>query len=386
MLTGRRLIEGDSGPAAIPAVLAGEFPRPRDLKPDVPAELERIALKALAGDREVRYASAAAMRQDLEAFALSAGYLLSSSDLADFVREASEKKPTDPPPSEEGEKTAESVPSKIPTTPLSPSPNAPGENAFDALLGAELERLDAAEPFSVFTSGSRGGRISRPSTASIERSSRSSLPRSSTVSIDVEVGEPEVATRPPVETSPSTFVPRPSPARHLLWGVPLALLAIIGAGLIVTRADDPENAPSDPAPAPRDPPPVSLAGDDPAETAELPIGAETPEAPPIAPDPPADPGPVKRGRPDRERPAPTGDATEPPRPPPAAGAQLSVNTDPWSYVYVDGRRVRHTPLLGHALPAGRHTLRFHNPELGLERSQTVDLAPGEHRRISLDLR
>ncbi|MCC7536843.1 MAG: PEGA domain-containing protein, partial [Deltaproteobacteria bacterium] len=68
------------------------------------------------------------------------------------------------------------------------------------------------------------------------------------------------------------------------------------------------------------------------------------------------------------------------------GALLSVNTDPWSNVFVDGRMVRATPLLRHRVTAGRHRVVVRNPGLGLERAMTVELAPGEHRRITFDLR
>jgi predicted Ser/Thr protein kinase len=67
-VTGRRLWLGKSEVAILQERLAARVPRPRDVRPDVPEALERIALRALADDPSGRYATAAAMRADLEDF------------------------------------------------------------------------------------------------------------------------------------------------------------------------------------------------------------------------------------------------------------------------------------------------------------------------------
>jgi serine/threonine-protein kinase len=54
-------------------VLNGEIPSPREKKPEVPEELERICMKALASDRNNRYPTAADLEQDLENFLGSLG-------------------------------------------------------------------------------------------------------------------------------------------------------------------------------------------------------------------------------------------------------------------------------------------------------------------------
>ncbi len=48
--------------------IAGECPPPKELKPDIPEELERITLKAMSADIDKRYNSAVDLMRDLEAF------------------------------------------------------------------------------------------------------------------------------------------------------------------------------------------------------------------------------------------------------------------------------------------------------------------------------
>ena len=55
------------------------------------------------------------------------------------------------------------------------------------------------------------------------------------------------------------------------------------------------------------------------------------------------------------------------------------------HVAIDGRRVGRTALRNHPVAPGRHTIVVENPQAGLRRQVTVDLAAGESRRISVDL-
>ena len=66
--TGRRLFRGRNQMETLRLITDSEYPRPRDLNPNLPEPLERIILKALAKDREQRYQSARQMQADLEAF------------------------------------------------------------------------------------------------------------------------------------------------------------------------------------------------------------------------------------------------------------------------------------------------------------------------------
>ncbi len=64
-LTGRPPYEGDD-PMTILAQVGGPFPHPRDLRPDVPSDLEHLLLKCLQKDPRERFANAGELRMALD--------------------------------------------------------------------------------------------------------------------------------------------------------------------------------------------------------------------------------------------------------------------------------------------------------------------------------
>jgi serine/threonine-protein kinase len=68
LLTGKAPFAGASTPEILRQVGKGEFPRPRRVKPGVPAALEAVCLKAMALKPEDRYPSARALADDIEHF------------------------------------------------------------------------------------------------------------------------------------------------------------------------------------------------------------------------------------------------------------------------------------------------------------------------------
>lgn len=64
---------------------------------------------------------------------------------------------------------------------------------------------------------------------------------------------------------------------------------------------------------------------------------------------------------------------------------LSVNSEPWSVVYVDGVKVRNTPLVRHRLRAGRHHVRLVNAGRKLSAVRTVKIKPDKETQLSVKL-
>ena len=65
MATGRRAFQGDTAAVMHDAILHQSFPSPRNLNGEIPVNLERIIGRALQKDRNLRYQTAAEIRQDL---------------------------------------------------------------------------------------------------------------------------------------------------------------------------------------------------------------------------------------------------------------------------------------------------------------------------------
>ncbi len=86
-LTGKGLYERASEYETVAAiVLDPDVPSLREVRPDVPEELDRIVARALAKDRDQRYPNADELQSDLDAFNARAGYRLRPADIADDLR------------------------------------------------------------------------------------------------------------------------------------------------------------------------------------------------------------------------------------------------------------------------------------------------------------
>jgi eukaryotic-like serine/threonine-protein kinase len=68
LTTGKRLFKGQSEYETLKLICEREYPRPSQVQPDYPVDLEPIVMKALAKDPSARYQSARELQSDLEAF------------------------------------------------------------------------------------------------------------------------------------------------------------------------------------------------------------------------------------------------------------------------------------------------------------------------------
>ncbi len=82
---GRRLFRADNEAATVLMIVKCDVQRPTEIRSDYPPELERIVMKALEGDREKRYATAADMARDLDRYIASGGVPYGAAEVSDFM-------------------------------------------------------------------------------------------------------------------------------------------------------------------------------------------------------------------------------------------------------------------------------------------------------------
>lgn len=86
MLTSRPLFSGDSDLTVLEKVRNVEIPKPRDINKEIPAEMERIILKALTRDVEERYQWASEMQEDLERYMYTTQPIYTSKRLGTWMQ------------------------------------------------------------------------------------------------------------------------------------------------------------------------------------------------------------------------------------------------------------------------------------------------------------
>jgi eukaryotic-like serine/threonine-protein kinase len=87
-LTGERLFHSESDFTTLERVRDADVPRPRDVYPELPEEIERVVLRALAKDPADRYQHGREMYRDLQAFLRSQAHPYTASALGAWVRKA----------------------------------------------------------------------------------------------------------------------------------------------------------------------------------------------------------------------------------------------------------------------------------------------------------
>jgi serine/threonine-protein kinase len=75
-----------SGPRAMSKILAGDYKRPTELKPNYPEGLEEVIITSIHKDKEKRYPTAEAQRLAIEDWLSRSGHVVTAGDLARVVR------------------------------------------------------------------------------------------------------------------------------------------------------------------------------------------------------------------------------------------------------------------------------------------------------------
>ena len=85
VLVGRRLFRRETELAIIHDILEGKVPPPSKLRPEIPAEIDKIVMKAIEKDVKNRYQSAQEMQLAIERFLSSGGHPVTTLDVQAFM-------------------------------------------------------------------------------------------------------------------------------------------------------------------------------------------------------------------------------------------------------------------------------------------------------------
>jgi serine/threonine-protein kinase len=338
-VTGSRLFKGVNEAATLNLTLSEEVSSPSLRRPDLPRDLEKILMRALERDPAKRYATAAEMRDELEAW-LNARELLPGTSVSQLMQRLFSK---------ERREQQQQIAGLLSSQPDLPAES--GVTRIAPLLGtsATLTSLQGTQVSSV------------------------------TDLMDELTRQRRATTR-------------------LLCGLLVLVACALAFGMywtLVRPAQTPlvASAPNAPAPAK-----VAAAVSVPVASAASPSAshARAVESPASATTtkatskttalPPVSAAHLAKARSDA---AETATVPTPPTVPVTAAAEtglLSLDTNPWSTVSLGGRVLGTTPLVGVSLPVGTHALVLSNPELGLKTTYQVTIMAGHTtaRRVGLE--
>jgi hypothetical protein len=61
-----------------------------------------------------------------------------------------------------------------------------------------------------------------------------------------------------------------------------------------------------------------------------------------------------------------------------AECSITINSVPWSELWIDGKNTsRHTPVVDHKIPCGKHKLAFKRPEMQIDQTENINVRPGQ---------
>ncbi len=355
-LAQRHLFKRETDFLTFQAITSDPIPDVCEVRPDVPPELGATLAMALARDPSERFANARAFGEALARAVSSLGGVYTPAMISveftrafadtlhnqrDLLQEAREGRAWD---LDEENPLGEQM-----TTPVS--------NLYRKGLEAQAEVAELV---------ARQGGTDRARRDPTPLPKRALSPRS----------QPGFASPPPKTATMQVEVPRSS---KLLWtvgiaGVLLALAAIAAAGyLYMQHKEEPAVAvapPVTPVPVPMPVPVPAAAIPDAAVAVVVDAGVVAPDAAETAstvtPPPPTHPD---------KRPPAAKPHTQPAQPSGPPGF-ITIDSNPFATIAVDGRRLGETPLVNVSLGPGRHTVRA-TLSSGASRAQSITIESGK---------
>ncbi|HYH98705.1 serine/threonine-protein kinase [Hyalangium sp.] len=355
LVTGSRLFQFPDPLTALKVVASDDpIPLAHERSPDVPEALSRIIARALARDPAQRYPTARHFQNALEEWLRTQQDVPGSAELGQYMSER-----------------------------------------FSARIQERARLLDAA----------RSGELTPNSTRRAARSSTGDSMPGSPLPVEEETTLEQAWRR-------RSWLPLAGAAVLLILVGAGAVLALLPGASVEPPVPPPVSAPVAPAPPvltiETDPPGALIrvdgkeAGRSPLTLHSLPLGEHSVSAtlegrksaerqvkldnpgeramvvlalapePVLPPTPDPQPKPPEPKPPEPKPPEPT---TRPPKRP--ALGKLTLDTTPWTRVFLRKQRLGDTPLIDHALPAGRHQLRLINEEKNISTVIEVEIRAGQ---------
>jgi hypothetical protein len=346
MVTGSRLFHYPDPLAALQAVASEEpLPLAHERSPEVPESLSRIIAQALARNQEVRYASARQFHVALEEWLRSQPVVPGAAELAAYMTELFSAR------IEERVQLLEAARSGA-LTPASASRAMPGHTANSMPMGRAPahEEVTSVEQLPV--------RQRWPWLAGV-----AGLVLAVAIGLGILLSADPVVTPVTPPPAPVTAVPpvltietEPAGAQVLVNGKevgrsPLTLDTLeLGEHTVQALLEGRQSASRQ----------VKLGH--PGERAMV-VLVLAPEPVPVPPRPPVEP---PESEPDRVKKTAA-----------VATGKLTLDTTPWTRVFLRGKKLGDTPLVNVTLPAGTHQLKLVNEEKNLSAVIEVDIRAGK---------
>ncbi|QRK13738.1 serine/threonine protein kinase [Archangium violaceum] len=349
LVTGTRLFPSTDS-LGVMNMLAGETPLPlaHERNPRVPESLSRIISRALARQPAQRYPSARHFHAALQAWLRGLPKVPDCCELARFMTQLFGERIQERARLLESARSGDLTPSSARRVAgrSQSSPSMPGHVLGSLELTAKLSTPRRSRwPWLAGASG-----VSLLALTGVFFALRASPVEPSTVQT------PPVAERPPTPVGPPVLSIETDPPGARLWvdgqevGVSPLTLETLAPGEHLVKASLEGREPVER--------PVRLSH--PGERTLVILELAAPRQQPLPPEAPAEPQAAAVARVTKR-----------------ARGRLSLDTTPWTYVYLRGRKLGDTPLIEFPLPAGRHQLKLVNEDRNISTVIEVEIHAGK---------